>query len=356
MNVPLNHMDKNPRAPLEREAVNAIAREWVAESTPDIPRSGYGWLQMRWLMDELRDRCVEETLRQQEAYSDGLSKRLHNAYDMLNRAWWAVAPEYAKRFTPKEQLSEEEKKGIEDAKKILWRRHDPKISFREGLRSEHYVGFDKDGLHEAIADYLAHAYLRTPVLDWIFLDMTISRELCAFGESVKQVAIPGKRDRILGIHFLYVRSQGNLAEMNKVDWNARLEGWNTWFWCALGFPVGLIWACFHWNYTTAGWWITAIYSLIVALYIGGKVLGWIAKAISRLRGTVDPITKMTRLWDSMYEVWTRLAGPVVNPTLVRDAMVKSTNEGAVWDSVSWSLIDRVISTDASVWVVQPIDK
>ncbi len=55
----------------------------------------------------------------------------------------------------------------------------------------------------------------------------------------------------------------------------------------------------------------------------------------------------------MYDVWKQLEGPVVNPTLVREAMIKSRDKGAVWDTVSWSLIDRVIAIDPAVWVVQP---
>ncbi len=54
----------------------------------------------------------------------------------------------------------------------------------------------------------------------------------------------------------------------------------------------------------------------------------------------------------MYDVWRLLEGPVVNPTLVREAMVQSANQGAVWGNVAWSLIDRVIAIDLAVWVVQ----
>ena len=31
---------------------------------------------------------------------------------------------------------------------------------------------------------------------------------------------------------------------------------------------------------------------------------------------------------------------------------KSRDDGAVWDNVAWSLIDRVIAIDPAVWVVQ----
>ena len=54
----------------------------------------------------------------------------------------------------------------------------------------------------------------------------------------------------------------------------------------------------------------------------------------------------------MYEVWRRMRGPAVNPTLVRDAMVETAKQGAVWDNVSWALVDRFIGIDPAAWVVQ----
>jgi hypothetical protein len=53
----------------------------------------------------------------------------------------------------------------------------------------------------------------------------------------------------------------------------------------------------------------------------------------------------------MYEVWRCLTGPVVNPTMVRDEMMKSKGLGAVWDTPSWALIERVIESDRAVWLV-----
>jgi hypothetical protein len=55
----------------------------------------------------------------------------------------------------------------------------------------------------------------------------------------------------------------------------------------------------------------------------------------------------------MCGVWRRLEGPVVNPTLVCEAMARVAKEGVVWDNFSWSLIDRVIALDPVVWVVEP---
>jgi hypothetical protein len=66
-------------------------------------------------------------------------------------------------------------------------------------------------------------------------------------------------------------------------------------------------------------------------------------------GKTHPRAKPFVLWDQMYEVWRLLEGPVINPTLVREMMVKTRDQGAVWDVPVWSIIDRAIQHDPAVW-------
>jgi hypothetical protein len=44
-----------------------------------------------------------------------------------------------------------------------------------------------------------------------------------------------------------------------------------------------------------------------------------------------------------------IEGPIINPTLVREMMVKTRDQGAVWDVPVWSIIDRAIQHDPAVW-------
>jgi hypothetical protein len=67
----------------------------------------------------------------------------------------------------------------------------------------------------------------------------------------------------------------------------------------------------------------------------------------------SPISLASNVWQTMYEVWRCLTGPVINPTMVRDEMIKSKNVGAGWDVPSWALIERVIEADRAVWLVGP---
>ena len=47
----------------------------------------------------------------------------------------------------------------------------------------------------------------------------------------------------------------------------------------------------------------------------------------------------------MYNGSRWLEGPVVNPTMVKEAMLKAKEKGAVWDGAAWSIIDRAITID-----------
>jgi hypothetical protein len=126
-------------------------------------------------------------------------------------------------------------------------------------------------------------------LDWILVDMRVSRELCDLGEAVKQRLAPRKREKLLNVHHRYF---------------------------------------YHRYFVTKG-------------------------ESTTITGKPDPRLGPFHLWDQMYEVWLRLRGPVVNPSRVREAMVRSAEDGAEWGTLTWSLIDRVISIDPAVWIIWP---
>ena len=87
-------------------------------------------------------------------------------------------------------------------------------------------------------------------------------------------------------------------------------------------------------------------------HFGLKILRVVLR-IFGLGQLVDPSQKAMKVWGEMYKVWKELEGPIVNPTLVKEAMLKSKHHGAAWDSAAYSIIDKVIATDPAVWVVDP---
>lgn len=334
---------------LTRSTAGLVAREWIdnqfaAPSKPLI-RS-----QMRWLMNELAVLCISKAVELDER-ADGLRERLDAAYGIISSAWYETAPEYATRWRRDEELSDDQRVKIRRAEHTLWERHNPKRAFNEGYESEHHVKFSKDSFYSTLSDYLSQPYLRHATLDWIFLDISISRELCAFGEQLKQDMLPGRRDSIIGVHAHYFSSNGNLAKMIRANQGEAIKRGAAWLFWALALPVTAIWASFHWHLASTASWILGIYAIFLAGTAAFQVLRLIRWLIRRVTGKVDHRTRVFQLWDQMYEVWQRLEGPIVNPTVVREAMTRSAEQGAGWDNAAWALIDRVITVDRSVWIV-----
>jgi hypothetical protein len=338
---------------LTEDEAQSLAREWIDNRIAN-PRDRFGYSQTRSLMDDLAKNCIAESLGNGER-EDNLCERLAAAWDIIHSAWYAAAPEYATklRWDEDDQPNEEEVRKIEDAQHVIWKRRDPRRSFEEGFESDQHTKFNQGELHYTVAKYLERPWLRHPSLDWIFIDMLVSRELCAFGEEIKKKLVPGKRDWLLGIHQRYFKAKGNLNKMTEVDWRERGDTlWIRFFW-AIGMPVGAIWAAFYFEYDRIGWALAGIYALIILIYFTIKLFGRGKRLVRRLSGKPEPSLKPFLLWDEMYEVWRRLEGPVVNPSRVREAMVRSTEHGAVWDTPTWSLIDRIVSIDPAAWVIWP---
>ena len=116
-----------------------------------------------------------------------------------------------------------------------------------------------------------------------------------------------------------------------------------WFWFAFVLPVAGIWTAFHLGFDQAGQWLRAIYVIICSIGILGKIEALVRGFIGRNARSPNPKLQPLQLWGQMYKVWRLLMGPVVNPSMVRDAMKSAASQGAVWDNPSWLIIDRVIS-------------
>ncbi len=182
----------------------------------------------------------------------------------------------------------------------VWKRCDPLRSLQEGFESDNYFNGTAAQLYEDLSKYLQLGWLRHPSVDWIFLDIMVTRELCPLAEEIKQMLFPGKKDSITGVHHKYWKAKGNVSEMAAPSGLARLWGPSR-------------------EFTDPN----------------------------------SPFAKAMQLWEAMYGTWNSLRGPVINPMMVRDEMIKSKTMGAVWPGPSWALIERVIELDRSVWLVGP---
>jgi hypothetical protein len=221
-----------------------FAEEWILRRVNPISFSE--GTQALWLLEQLADLCVAENTRVSQP-SPSLGDRLNQAYGLLvkiSESWgresWRMS-------------------GKSERKPNVWKRENPKMVFAKKWDE---IEIDQHQLHAAVADYLAKSYLRHPTLDWILLDMLVTRELVAWGLRVRYV---------------------------------------------------------------------------------GPIASWLLGQSHR---------RKRYLWAAMYDVWTFLTPPVVNPSVVRDLLIKTTNLGAGWDIPTWSVVDRAIAADPSVLLVE----
>jgi len=177
--------------------------------------------------------------------------------------------------------------------------------------------------------------------------MMITREICAVGEDIKMNAMPRP---LFSVHRSYLETKGKLKEMKSVDWptTGLVLLINTLF---IGVPLGASYGVLQFGNETVGWFLLFAYLLIIAIVLVAKIAQWFPRGFRKL-GSDDRLNPLL-LWEKMYAVWRSLDGPVVNPSVVREEMMKSRDEGAVWPVPAWALIDRIIEIDPAVWVTHP---
>lgn len=336
---------------MTKDEALAASKAWVKDRVE--PGRGSHSSQKNWLLGQLAARCVAESLRQGEAEWD-LERRLQKAFDLVESIQLNGRGKVLGEMIYKKSLdamTPEERRAYEEAKHRVWRRHDPKRAFREGLKSDHMPGIDKQHLLADVADYFEQPWLRHPLLDYILLDQLITRELAAFGEEIKEHMMPFPRDTI-GLNRRYLDHDGNLDAMKKIRWKEvgeRLVMWLAW---ALLIPGAAVMLAAFLGADGVAEFLLKVWGGLLVAHFGLRILRVVLRMFG-LGRLVDPSQKATKVWGEMYKVWKELEGPVVNPTLVKEAMLKSKEHGAAWDSAAYSIIDKVIATDAAVWVVDP---
>lgn len=349
-----NHEDDAPipsgrGATLSVREAHPFTLQWIDNRMWPSVRGHFD--QMRLMMNQLAVAALAETIK---TGGDGYAyqARLAEAYDILSDLWSSLTTDELKGWNDHgRDLTEKEKELRQSAKLILWQRRDPLRGYRDGYESDYQTDFDKDWFTDGVARYLARPWMRNAHLDWILVDASITRELSVFGEEVKRQYMPGRRDIMGAFHHRYFAAKGNLAEMSKPDWVGRFQYAFWYLGLAFALPIGLIWAAFAYQWITTALWMAGIYAVLLLIEFGTMAFNFIRRVIRAGRGQPKPGTKAQELWAAMYQVWQLLEGPVVNPTLVRAEMAKSAEIGAGWASLAYSIVDRVIATDAAVWVV-----
>jgi hypothetical protein len=343
------HRVQSEDAIVERDA-RLCAREWLDRLLPP-PETRHLFSQMRWLLSELADRCIAEALRLGET-EDALDDRLSKADDIVFVAQMILTTSPSAESHAKAASNPGE---YERETHTLWVRRDPKVAFRDGYESPEHFNCAVDELCETIAGYLSRPWLRHPFLDWVFADVLVTREVCTFGESVKERFLPGKRDMLLDIHHAYLETRGHYRKMLLADAKLKLRRAVGLFICLGVAPPCFALGAFLAGQEPLGRWILTIYVPLIVVYIASKTVGLAIRLGRRLIGKPapePPHLRVLRLLEEMYEVWQRLTPPTVNPVRLKEALSASEKSGAFWKPEIWALVDRAIQADRSAWIVQ----
>lgn len=343
-------IDTEAEKPITQEAAKEFVQEWISQRVPS-PKGRYWKIELIWLMNELTTQCLNQTIESKEREYE-LETYLGDTFNLV------ADIQYFNQSSLNRGLdyvgSSEEDEAVytncEESEYIVWSRKDPKVSFKEGYGSEDYFENDKPSIHSLLVRYLKQDWLRHPFLDWVFLDMMITNELCMYGEKLKIHILPGEKNDI-GMNKAYFKNRGNLENMFKVDWRKTLTSMGEKFISAILIPSAAIWATFHFGADKIGAVLAIIYAILVTGYMVFKLLKFSKSVYRRLSGKIEPAVKAMELWFQMYEVWNRLGAQVISPARVKEAMILSADMGAVWDEPSYSLIDDISKRYGANWVV-----
>jgi len=116
--------------------------------------------------------------------------------------------------------------------------------------------------------------------------MMVTRELSTFGEELKLKWLPGPRT-MFTTHARYDEAKGNLQKMKKLDLEGLLVKA---FWLFLA-PLGSIYAAFQSGYEGLGFTLFGLYSAVVVLWFGLKLLRFIIKVGYFIAGKPHPLAK-----------------------------------------------------------------
>lgn len=322
-----------------------VAYEWAKGNGP----ATNAWQsQRRRYQNLLSGQCVAESVRLRET-EDKLWERLNKAGEVLDAVKYACAFDGIRKYWQVEDVPEVERNDFLKRNEVVWQRHDTNHVYDLGYEEAQYPGVDRKALAHAAAEYLERPWLRVAALDWLLVDAFITDEVVNYGDSLKASYLPGPSDPMEKYRFDR-KTKGNvqaiLREGRKYKKHPVLTrlGWQ------IGFPIITVGAAVYFE----AWKTAAAFVVLTVLDWGFLIVQLLIWGVRRMRATPEqlltPEQRDYRRLFAMRGVHRLLEGPVINPTLLREEMVKSKDIGAVWDLTAWAIVDRVIRDDPAVWI------
>lgn len=238
---------------------------------------------------------------------------LHEAVDILRDIWGALA-------LP----------GVEDAyHRWLWRH-------AEGWpdpRSPNTYQPDKTMLEHAAAQYLARPWMSSGHLDWVLVDSLTRREILAYEAEVAKAVGP-------------------------------VSGSAEW-WITKALPVGLPWIIEICIAVGVGWWLWSEFAEQAShrwwwtAGAGTYYVWWVGRALWMFprrrrfqKARRKELLEITERNVAMRQAYNELAGPVLDPTRVRNVLLAAERLEVRWSRATWPLMDNVISRHPHRWMTK----
>lgn len=331
-------------APVSREYALSRAKYWIDRHYTEPER----WERNdgRDLAGEIMSRAIASTLKDGETSAELEEKLIYCHRLVANLQFLGRTSSVEQLFRKKEaDLSEREKTTVALYKNAVWRRYDVTNSFQAGRKSELYFDGSSESASHMAGEYLSRPWSRHGMIDWVFLDMMITREICMYGEQLKMSALPG----VAGDYF---KHSGDLAKMRgDVDAIAlHFVGKLAAFVIGWVVPIAAIWLAFDHGYELTGLAFVGLFALSTVWWIVAVAINFGVRVYRRATDRPDPRNAPLDVLNAMFDVWRLLAGPVINPAMVKEAMLTSKAKGAVWDGAAWAIIDRAAAIDPAVLV------
>lgn len=339
--------EQDMAGPMTSELAGGELREartrWLSDRLePDVDR--WRRSQFNLMLEELAQKALDESVRLGESVAQ-MRDRIEDAYDLLCNVRSALSPTdwYALK-----DADEEEKKAEDARRQIVWYRKDPQRAMAEGYDSAHLVKYDPAELHEHVATYLERPWLGRTMLEWALVDAMMYREISQYADALKRDFLPGKRD-IIGRSEAYEAARGELAKMSKAILKQQLEkaAWKLGL-LVVGPPALALYLLMEASYQELGSGLGVAWFFLFAAWVAYRVCRFLYHKVTKRE---DPREKAWRLWNGMAGVYKLTEGPVINPVHLRDALLRTRDQGAVWDGPLYAMVDRIVARDPSAWVI-----
>jgi hypothetical protein len=185
--------------------------------------------------------------------------------------------------------------------------------------------------------------MKNELLEWIFVDSLMFREVVGFGESIKQYS----PKYFLNLNKNYFASKGNIEEMQKNNIKEYFENFGHKF---VGFfVVPLLIAFFSYHYFSKEWSVIgaiAFFCLLVIFFIIRGVFGFLTRNGNKHEKTIE---KNAELFDVMNDVYEILKEGTISPKYLREKLYETSNKGAVWPAGIFMVVDHAIKRNPAIW-------